>query len=555
MLQYTLASHFSFSPLTFIKMEENYKPLTRPIENLITIFSEEEISEAQRVAAKIQVNKVVSKLAFLYEKIRNVVEYKEEHLLRKNAIKRILKRRLTWKSNAKSIATPLIYELIRGRYLENNAVPENRIKEVANLINKYILLLNLVYAQKKSEKEKRKLLDWILGIAACELEEIFVPHFKDEALVEYMYQVMTERIAWSGKMSEEERNIQIYIAIHRTLVKSDREIITYRIFNLYYPKWLEASDELVKNIAENVDTLYKTIEGQMDHPLGSQLVHLVKKYTPPFIILRDVIKKDPKRAREILTQPKLLEEAIKEACDNEYKTTRIKLRRSSIRSIIYIFLTKMLLALAIEMPYDLYVAEKVKYLPLGINIIFHPLLLFLIALTIRVPAEENTNKITMGIREIIYEEKEKKAILGKVKTSVTRNTFFNILFNFTYLITFLVSFGILIYILNKLDFSIVSGGFFLLFLTLVSFFGIRNRESARELIVIDGKEGILTIIVDFFSIPILRVGRWISLNFSRINIFVFIFDFIIEAPFKAFIEIIEDFFAFIREKKEEITMK
>jgi hypothetical protein len=339
------------------------------------------------------------------------------------------------------------------------------------------------------------------------------------------------------------------------LIKSDREIIAYRIFNLYYPNWSYAPDKLIKNVAENIDTLYRTIENQIDHPLGSRLVPLIKKYIPPFIILRDVIQKNPKNAREILTQPKLLEEAVREACNKEYKATHIKLRRSSVRSIIYIFLTKMLLALACEVPYDLYMTENVRYLPLGINIIFHPLLLFLIALTIKVPAEENTIKITQNIYDIIYEEKGKKSILGKVKTSIRRNTFFNILFNFIYLITFLVSFGVIIFVLDKLNFSIVSGAFFLLFLTLVSFFGIRNRESARELIVVDGREGILTTIVDFFSIPILRVGRWISLNFSRINIFVFIFDFIIEAPFKAFIEIIEDFFAFIREKKEEITMK
>jgi hypothetical protein len=532
---------------------ENYKPLTRSTENLLSVFLEK--AEQEKAAPKIQVNKVVSKLAFLYEKIRNVVEYKEEHLLRKNAIKRILKRRLTWKSNAKSIAAPLIYELIRGRYLENNAVPENKIKEVTNLINKYILLLNLVYAQKKhQEKEKRKLLDWVLGIAACEIEEVFVPHYKDEALVEYMYQAMTESIAWAGKMPEEERNIQIYIATHRTLVKSDREIIAYRVFNLYYPDWYSCEERLISDVAANIDTLYNAIENQIDHPLGSQLVRLVKKYIPPFIILRDVIQKDPEMAREVLTNSSLLEEKVREACDNEYKVTRTKLRRSSVRSIIYIFLTKMLLALVIEVPYDLYVAEKVNYLPLGINIIFHPFFLFLIALSIRVPAEENTSNITQSIKGIIYQG-EKRTILGKIKTSVTRHTFFNILFNFIYLITFLVSFGILIYILDRLNFNVVSGGFFLLFLTLVSFFGIRNRETARELIVVDGKEGVLTTIVDFFSIPILRVGRWISLNFSRVNIFVFIFDFIIEAPFKAFIEIVEDFFAFIREKKEEITMK
>lgn len=42
---------------------------------------------------KISVSSMVSKLAF-YEKIRNTIEYEEDHLLRKGAIIRILKRQV-----------------------------------------------------------------------------------------------------------------------------------------------------------------------------------------------------------------------------------------------------------------------------------------------------------------------------------------------------------------------------------------------------------------------------------------------------------------------------
>ena len=59
-------------------------------------------------------------------------------------------------------------------------------------------------------------------------------------------------------------------------------------------------------------------------------------------------------------------------------------------------------------------------------------------------------------------------------------------------------------------------------------------------------------LVDFFSLPILRVGQWLSTSISRINIFIFIFDFIIEAPFKLFLNVLEEWFAFMKEKKEEL---
>ena len=42
----------------------------------------------------IQVSDLTRGLGFLYEKIRNVLDYHEEHLWAKNAIERILKRRV-----------------------------------------------------------------------------------------------------------------------------------------------------------------------------------------------------------------------------------------------------------------------------------------------------------------------------------------------------------------------------------------------------------------------------------------------------------------------------
>jgi hypothetical protein len=370
-----------------------------------------------------------------------------------------------------------------------------------------------------------------------------------------MYQVMSESIRWPGKLSQEEKSIQIYIAIQRALLKSDREIIAYKILDLYYPKWFNGiSNELINDFATNIEFLYQNTEDQIDHPLSGNLIRIVKRHMPSFLMLGDVLNENKDNIHEILSDPEKLEGAVKEACDKRYKDTKIRLRRSSVRSIIYIFVTKIALALAIEVPYDLYIADEVVYIPLIINIIFFPILLFLIAITIKVPADKNTNKIIEILKKLIYQGEE-KPIAEKVKASVGRNIFMNTLFYLLYSITFIITFGILITILVKIGFNIVAIGFFLLFLSLVSFFGIRNRETVRELIVLDEKRRVLTSIIDFFAIPVLRVGRWLSLNFSRINFLVFIFDFIIEAPFKAFIEIVEDFSSFLRDKKEEITMK
>jgi hypothetical protein len=71
-------------------------------------------------------------------------------------------------------------------------------------------------------------------------------------------------------------------------------------------------------------------------------------------------------------------------------------------------------------------------------------------------------------------------------------------------------------------------------------------------VVFDKKESPLFFLINLFSLPFLNVGHWIAVRFVKINIFVFILDFIIEAPFKVFLEVIEDWINFLKEKKEEI---
>ena len=53
--------------------------------------------------------------------------------------------------------------------------------------------------------------------------------------------------------------------------------------------------------------------------------------------------------------------------------------------------------------------------------------------------------------------------------------------------------------------------------------------------------------------PILSLGKLFNEGVARINFFIVLFDFIIEAPFKLIIEVIEEWITFVRNKKEEIV--
>ncbi len=127
-----------------------------------------------------------------------------------------------------------------------------------------------------------------------------------------------------------------------------------------------------------------------------------------------------------------------------------------------------------------------------------------------------------------------------------------VLFRTAYAATFLITFSLLYAFLGALKFTWVSSLIFIFFLCIVSFFAFRLRVAAREFVVIETLASFRTVILDFFSLPILRAGQWLSESVSRINIFIFFFDFIIETPYKIFLNVLEDCFAFMKEKKEEL---
>jgi hypothetical protein len=126
------------------------------------------------------------------------------------------------------------------------------------------------------------------------------------------------------------------------------------------------------------------------------------------------------------------------------------------------------------------------------------------------------------------------------------------IFSFLYLLTFIISFGCISYLLAALHFNLASQIIFVFFVTLVSFFAYRINVSAKEYEMTD-RQGFLSPLIDFFFLPILRVGHVLSREIAKLNIFIFLFDFILEAPLKVIFEVVEEWVHFVRSKKEEIV--
>jgi len=496
----------------------------------------------------ITVSETVSAAASFYEGIRNALEYDEEHLLRRNAIRRILKRRFG-EEDVSSLASDLLHELIWARYLPNGSVPIRMFDEVAAVLRKYQPLF--VQAE-EAGREKHRLNLWLLDVLSTELEYKLSPPLVEEGLAGLVYQNIKSRIEWAtNQIKPEDRELQLYIAVHRAMLKSNSATLRYRIFALYFPTWSkEPAPEIIEHVARQLPQIVETVDNQLKHSSGDRLFRFVRQRSVAFLILRDVCEKNAGNIEGLISDEKAFRQAVAEAASKRYDKFRTRVNRSIIRAIIFILFTKSILALVVELPYERLIADDSSWTPLLTNIFFHPALLAIIGFSVTIPEKKNTELLYGELRSVLGLDKEK--ILRFSQRRPWAKGGMAILFGILYSLMLLVFIAAVSLLLSRWGFNGVSIFFFLFFLSLVTFFGFKIRSSRKELVMVEGSGGWGSALFDVFFLPIVRTGRWISIRAPRVNVLLFFFDFIIEAPFKAAIKLVEGWLAFLREKKEEI---
>lgn len=204
----------------------------------------------------------------------------------------------------------------------------------------------------------------------------------------------------------------------------------------------------------------------------------------------------------------------------------------------------------IEIPFDLYVAKDF-YLPsLAINLLTPPALMFLIVLSHKVPPEDNSVKIVMEAIKATraLEKPEIYSVAGPKKRSFGLNVFLGLFF---IAVSFLIFWTITSFLL-RINFSFLSIGIFFIFVCLIAFSGMKTKQWAQELKVGEDKEGIFGFLADLFFLPFIRIGKWLSGQIQKYNLFILMLNLFFEAPFQTFFEFIESWRGYIKEKKEEI---
>jgi len=513
-------------------------------------------SESDHLDGNIKVSEVFGGVARLYERLRTTVEYKGEHLLRRNAIERII-RRLAWEKGGLranvdtiKISDALVKELIWARYLPNDAIALSKKADVRTVLEKYFYLLNNL-DNLPSEVSRSKAKTWIWGVASSELEDLLDPSNRD-LYVKLMYEWFLNYFDWKDtQLGEHEKNIQIFLAIHRAFPKSDDPIMRYHLLLSVYPNWQEATKKDVNNFIVNFPSLYKEIESHLTFSDRYVIYRNIKKHAAAFEILRTIADEEKIEFGKLLENKKGLENKIREVCDDKYQQIKNRVNRGIVRSIVYIFITKVVFALLLEVPYEVIRYGEVLYIPLSINIIFPSLMMFIIGITIKTPGARNTEIILERIKSIVYKSKEERKYPFSIRRSKGKSTVVGV-FSLLYTFLFVFVFGGISYLLTLIGYTFFGIVVFFVFLSLVLLFVFRVRYQAGQLRIETEREGLINSLFNFITLPFINFGFYLSRGLATLNFFTIILDFIIEAPLKSVIEIFEEWMKYMREKREDV---
>ncbi|HRN70767.1 MAG TPA: hypothetical protein PLS49_06325, partial [Candidatus Woesebacteria bacterium] len=169
---------------------------------------------------KLTVSQTASFLALIYEKVRNSIEDREDHLIRRAAIERILKRRIALNPTGKNEGENLLRELMWARYFQNGSLGEHDIQEIQNILNKYIQLKQIVL-NGKNGNNRIFLSEYLMDLFSAEIEEFLnkeEAHI-DENLTYFIFQTLKDKVKIED-LDNKQKDTFLFVAIENSFRKS-----------------------------------------------------------------------------------------------------------------------------------------------------------------------------------------------------------------------------------------------------------------------------------------------------------------------------------------------
>lgn len=543
-------------------------PLATHFAEYVGVYQQARQYEKKASISPIRVDELASKVASLYEKLRRIIDWKEEHVVRRTAIERILKRSLLPEISgvhvldADKMAEPLVLELIRSGYFSNGRIPKNKIPQVREVLARYIyvishnpLISNGQLSNNLKVKQKINFFTWVLEIAACEIEQVMDPAIKENALLNLMTNTLFSRIRLlpANQLSDQDKLIQIYIAVHRTLFDLDEPFISYNLLKIRYPDWFAGEPQFVEWFANHIDQVQQVLEADLNHPHAKYFYTIAERLDAAYLTIGDIFAKattDKQDPVTVVQNEESLDLAIDEVYDAREKTLKGRLLRSAFYSTLSIFLSGIASYIIFEGPVARLVSDNFSPFALAVDIAVPTAIMFFLVIIIKPPSRKsNIPKLKEEVKKVIFKEYESDEIelnLNK-KKSWLLSTIFGIISLMAGSIT---AYGI--YTIFKwgrvpwtsLYIDTITVG-------MIIFAAMVIRDRAKEMSVEEGGR-FTDFVIDLFTIPLAKVGQWFAQKWREYNIFSVFFTVLIDTPFSVIIGIIEEWRNFLKDARNEL---
>lgn len=475
-----------------------------------------------------------------YEQLRNAAEYTQEHLLRQRAIRRFYIRNLSFHSRKKfgsSIADELVIELTQAGYIKNDTLPVAVTDQLKAVIHRH-------YDNFWRMRDAGVTYDYASGIAldllSVESESLIGEDPAQSAFTIFAYRhylsVLQKETFVPEGSNGDTYEAGLYVAVHKALRKSDLATIRFDMQRLQ-----KVSDDDIHAYVQ----FYVTVDGIFYSKSNDRLTRYISRFGAPMRVLKSMLE-NAEDTPDLLPHKEQFLSAYEAHIRRTYEETRERLNKGVIKSIIFLIITKALIGLSIEIPYDLLVSGTIATMPLVVNLLTPIVYMALLRSGLKLPGVANTNAIRSYAENMLYGQ------AGRELYATPRKKRYNIGFTIAYTFMFFLVFGYVIGQLIALDFNIVQGGIFFIFLGTASFLGFRLSRLVRELELVTSRVGIVSSLRDFLYMPFILLGQWLSDKYARVNIIALILDTLIELPLKTILRLVRQWSDFLNEKKEEI---
>ena len=236
------------------KKDDQKIVLSQYTQALLDTFKNAKKSVRPDDISALSVSQTVSFFALVYERVRNAVEYREDHLILRAAIERILRRRFSLNPDGHGEAENLLRELLWARYFDNGVLGAEDNVIIQNLINKYILLRRQLVIGR--DNELRIFLDqFLMDLLTCEVEETLKPQSAtvQSNLSFFIYQVLRNKIKIEGLNGQEVKS-RLFSSDNKYNIDAGENIISVRYTQFFEEHPGIGSHDIVRSGIVNIKT-------------------------------------------------------------------------------------------------------------------------------------------------------------------------------------------------------------------------------------------------------------------------------------------------------------